>query len=86
MPAPICAALVEDARIRSSGANGCPLTMPIAASWPARSGSSASAGSSWTSSSISSKKEKSLACTVLTTLGEVDEHVVAPGCRLPASG
>ena len=39
--------------------------MPIAASWPARSGSSASTGSSCTSSSTSSKNEKSLAWTVL---------------------
>ena len=52
-------------RIRSSGANGLPLTIPIAASWPISSGSVLPAGSSWTSSFISSKKLKSLGGIVL---------------------
>ena len=61
-------------RIRSSGANGWPWTIPIAASWPARSGSSASGGSSWTIVLTSSKKLKSLAWMPLNDdAGEVHE-------------
>ena len=41
--------------IRASGANSLPFTMPMAANWPASSGSSASAGSICTSSSSISK-------------------------------
>jgi hypothetical protein len=41
-------------RIRSSGANGLPFTIPIAANWPINSMSVLPAGSSWTSSFSSS--------------------------------
>src|SRR6478609_2266636 len=67
-------------RIRSSGANGCPLTRPIAASCPARSASNALGGSSRMSSASSSKNEKALLCTVFITISaEVDELIVRWG-------
>ncbi|OSY48837.1 hypothetical protein BG846_05567 [Streptomyces fradiae ATCC 10745 = DSM 40063] len=65
MPDAVLAAVSRIERMRSSGRKGLPRTMPRAASWPARSGSSESGGSVWTMPSISSKKEKSLAWTVL---------------------
>ena len=91
MPAPIRAASSRIERIRSSGANGLPATIPIAASWPARSGSSASAGSSATIEATSSKNEKSLRVDAVELgLGEVQElgrrRVVGLRQRVDAGG
>ncbi|OSY48855.1 hypothetical protein BG846_05585 [Streptomyces fradiae ATCC 10745 = DSM 40063] len=54
MPDAVLAAVSRIERMRSSGRNGLPGTMPIAASSPARSGSSAAGGSCWARVSISS--------------------------------
>ena len=88
---PTSAACSRVRRIRASGANVFPLTMPIASSWPRISGSAASAGSSWTSPLTISKKPKSDEGIVLNATPLPSTKVVscggtgAPGRTLPPS-
>jgi hypothetical protein len=56
---PTVAASSRIRRIRSSGANGSPLTMPISVRWPTISGSAAPTASSWSSAWTVSKKPAS---------------------------
>ena len=74
-------------RIRASGANGLPLTMPIAASCPNSSASVLSAGSSCTSAFSSSKNPKSLGGIVLNALPLPSTNTVSgtSARRLPAA-
>ncbi len=65
--------------MRASGANGWPLTMPIAASCPARSGSRVPSGSSWMISLTSSKKLKSLAWMPLNDASAMFTNPVSGG-------
>ena len=74
------------ARIRSSGANGCPLRIPTAASCPRISGSAAPAGSCWTSSSIVVQNEKSFGVIVLISRCTASTNVVSGIAGAPASG
>ena len=65
--------------MRSSGAKGLPFSMPMEASTPSVSGSSASFGSSCTTWLTSSKKVKSLAWMVLNALPETLMNFIGGG-------
>ena len=86
MPAPTPAAVSRMRRIRSSGSKGWPWTIPSAAIFPVRSGSSAPAGSSWMIVSISSKKPMSLEWVPLNDTPAKFRNSISGGASAAASG
>ena len=86
VPFATATASVSSARMRSSGANGVPLLIPIEASSPRISASITSSGSRWITASISSKNEKSLAWMVLNSTSHSEMNSIAGGASTWESG
>ena len=72
--------------MRSSGANGVPLLIPIEASSPRISGSITPSGSRWITASSSSKNETSLAWIVLNSFSDSEMNSIAGGASACDSG
>ena len=86
VPFATAAASVSSARMRSSGANGVPLLIPIEASSPRISGSITPSGSRWITASSSSKNETSLAWMVLNSFSDSEMNSIAGGASAWESG
>ena len=86
VPFATAAASVSSPRMRSSGANGVPLLIPIEASSPRISGSMTPSGSRWITASSSSKNETSLAWMVLNSFSLNEMNSIAGGASASESG
>ena len=86
VPLATAAASVSSPRIRSSGLNGVPLTIPIEASRPRVSSSITPSGSRWITASSSSKNETSLAWMVLNSVSDSEMNSIAGGASTWESG